>query len=646
MDRLKMHSVNKVDENIKKIAELFPNTLTEVIKGYRDDGTPIIEHAIDFDVLRQEMSDIIVEGPEERYQFTWPDKKKSILLANAPIAKTLRPCRKESVDFDTTENLYIEGDNLDALKLLQETYLGKVKMIYIDPPYNTGNDFVYEDDFAQSADEYLANSGQFDEDGNRLVQNTESNGRFHTDWLNMMYPRLKLAKDLLKDNGAIFISINDNEVENLKKICNEIFGASNFIAQFPWQSRLSVQNDTDISNNHEYVIAYAKKRRQENRRLKETNFSMWFKEDSFACLPLPLEQDNFENPDNDPRGPWKADPFDAPNIRPNLTYAIVNPNTGEEYWPPKGRCWRTEESTYLKLLADNRIIFGKSGESRPQLKVFYEEKKMFGSIDTTWWTGEKCGTTTQGTKELIQLFDGFTPFDKPKPVKLLKQILKLVSLPDNNDIILDFFSGSATTAHAVMQLNAEDGGNRKFIMVQLPEKTAENSEAYKAGYKNICEIGKERIRRAGKKILEEHPEAVGKLDIGFRVLKVDSTNMQDVYYRPDEYTQDLLSSLTDNIKPDRTPEDLLFQVMLDLGVLLSSRIEEIVIGGKKVFSVADGYLMACFDNDVTDEVVREIAKKQPYYAVFRDCGMANDSVATNFEQIFETYNPSTIRKVL
>lgn len=373
---------------------------------------------------------------------------------------------------------------------------------------------------------------------------------------------------------------------------------------------------------------------------------MWFKEDSFACLPLPLEQDNFENPDNDPRGPWKADPFDAPNIRPNLTYAIVNPNTGEEYWPPKGRYWRTEESTYLKLLADNRIIFGKSGESRPQLKVFYEEKKMFGSIDTTWWTGEKCGTTTQGTKELIQLFDGFTPFDKPKPVKLLKQILKLVSLPDNNDIILDFFSGSATTAHAVMQLNAEDGGNRKFIMVQLPEKTAEKSETYKAGYKNICEIGKERIRRAGKKILEEHPEAAGKLDTGFRVLKVDSTNMQDVYYRPDEYTQDLLSSLTDNIKPDRTPEDLLFQVMLDLGVLLSSKIEEMVIGGKKVFNVADGYLMACFDKDVTDEVVREIAKRQPYYAVFRDSGMASDSVATNFEQIFETYSPSTIRKVL
>lgn len=640
MDKLKMHSKEIVKDNISKIAQLFPNAVTESIVN----GKPV--PAIDFDVLRQELSDVVIDGPVERYQFSWPDKRNSILLANSPIAKTLRPCRKESIDFDNTKNLYIEGDNLDVLKLLQETYLGKIKLIYIDPPYNTGNDFVYDDDFAQNTGDYMANSGQFDEQGGRLVANLESNGRFHTDWLNMIFPRLKLCKSLLKDNGAIFISINDYEVNNLVKICNEIFGAENFIAQFPWQSRLSVQNDTDISNNHEYVIAYAKTRRQENRRLKESNADSWFKENSFACLPLPLDKENFSNPDNDPRGLWKADPFDAPNIRPNLTYAIKNPDTGEEYWPPKGRCWRTEESSYLRLLAENRIVFGKSGQSRPQLKVFYEEKKMFGSIDNTWWSGEKCGTTTQGTKEQIKLFDGFAPFDTPKPVKLLRQILKLVSLPKEDDIILDFFSGSATTAHAVMQLNAEDNGNRKFIMVQLPEETSENSQARNGGYETISEIGKERIRRAGKKIQEEAGITAQNLDIGFRVLKVDSTNMQDVYYNPSEYQQTLLSSLADNIKQDRSSEDLLFQVMLDLGILLSSKIEEKIIGGKKVFDVADGYLLACFDENVTSDTVIDIAKHKPYYSVFRDSSMGNDSVATNFEQIFATYSPTTVRKVL
>ena len=627
MDRLKMHSVNKVDENIKKIAELFPNTLTEVIKGYREDGTPIIEHAIDFDVLRQELSDFIVEGPEERYQFTWPDKKKSILLANAPIAKTLRPCREESVDFDTTENLYIEGDNLDALKLLQETYLGKVKMIYIDPPYNTGKDFIYEDDFAQDTDEYLANSGQFDEDGNRLVQNTESNGRFHTDWLNMMYPRLKLAKDLLTDDGAIFISIDDYENDNMRKICDEIYGRNNFVACIVWQRTYApISLKKFFSESHEYAYVYAK---------NKENFKM-------NLLPRSDKQNkDYKNPDNDPRGVWKVGNLTVGPPVEKQIYEIIGP-TGKRFMPPKGYCWRFTKEKFEAMRKDNRIWFGADGNNSPVPKLFLSEVQD-GVTPMTLWTFQEAGHNQESTRELRNLFENAV-FTNPKPLRYITRFLQIGM--NKSDIILDFFSGSATTAHAVMKLNAEDGGNRKFIMVQIPEPCDENTEAYKAGYKNICEIGKERIRRAGRKILEEHPEAAGKLDIGFRVLKVDSSNMQDVYYRPDEYTQDLLSSLTDNIKPDRTPEDLLFQVMLDLGVLLSSKIEEMVISGKKVFSVADGYLMACFDNDVTDEVVKEIAKKQPYYAVFRDSGMASDSVATNFEQIFETYSPSTIRKVL
>jgi adenine-specific DNA-methyltransferase len=642
MDRLKMHSLNKVDENIKKLAELFPNSLTEVIKGYREDGTSIIVHAIDFDVLRQELSDIIVEGPEERYQFTWPDKKKSILLANAPIAKTLRPYREESVDFDTTENLYIEGDNLDALKLLQETYLGKVKMIYIDPPYNTGNDFVYEDDFVQSADEYLENSGQFDEDGNRLVQNTESNGRFHTDWLNMMYPRLKLAKDLLSDDGVIFISIDDNEVENLKKICNEVFGEKNFLVNCIWISGRTAA--AHFTNSHEYIIGYAKninmlplfKYHGDDQLISDRTIKRPSAKNPISSIDFPAGID-FECED-------KVFPSQFGDKEPVIVEKgifecenkkLKYPVTLKAAWAMKDMIikWLNGEEVYdQKGQRIKRFFFKSNGVLQ------YEKEK--GTVHPNSVIDDI--TTKNGTNELVGLFEADV-FTFPKPTKLVQYFSSVLS---KEDIILDFFSGSATTAHAVMQLNAEDGGNRKFIMVQLPEPCDENSEAYKAGYKTIAEIGKERIRRAGKKILEEHPEAAGKLDIGFRVLKVDSSNMQDVYYRPDEYTQDLLFSLTDNIKPDRTPEDLLFQVMLDLGVLLSSKIEEMVIGGKKVFSVADGYLMACFDNDVTDEVVREIAKKQPYYAVFRDSGMASDSVATNFEQIFETYSPSTIRKVL
>lgn len=667
MDKLKMQTANKADENFKKLAAMFPNAVTETI----DENGEVVR-AIDKDVLMQEINTKVVDGNEERYQFTWPDKKKSVLLANAPINKTLRPCREESVDFDNTENLYIEGDNLEVLKLLQETYLGKIKMIYIDPPYNTGHDFVYEDDFSQGTGEYLANSGQFDEKGNRLVLNPESNGRFHTDWLNMLYPRLRLAKDLLSDDGVIFISIDDNEIDNLKKICNEIFGEINLVAEIPWQSRASIQNDTDFSVNHEYICVYAKKRRLENRRLKESNYTEWHSNDSFVCKPLPLDKSKFDNPDNDPRGLWKADPFDAPNVRPNLTYPVTNPNTGEEHLPPRGRCWRFLPAKFSSALADNRIVWTNNGLGRPQLKVFYEEKKEFGSVDNSWFSADRIGTSTNGTKELMKLFDGQVYFDTPKPTSLLLKLIDLANTKDN-DIILDFFSGSATTAHAVMQLNASDGGHRKFIMVQLPEATDEKSEAYKAGYKNICEIGKERIRRAGAQIIHNsqcimHNEKCSMtkcdnyelciknstLDAGFRVLKCDTSNMKNVYYSPSEFGSESLDDLISNIKEDRTPEDLLFQVMLDLGILLSSKISihnaECIIHNEKrnyrYFSVEDNFLIACFDRDITEEIITEIAKKKPDYFVMRDSSMASDSVGANFEQIFATYSPDTVRKVL
>ena len=662
MDKLRMQTANKADENFKKLAAMFPNAVTETIN---ENGEVV--RAIDKDVLMQEISCKVVDGNEERYQFTWPDKKKSVLLANAPINRTLRPVREDetvptgadsegkpycstgSVDFDTTENLYIEGDNLEVLKLLQETYLGKIKMIYIDPPYNTGNDFVYEDDFAQGASEYLAISGQFDEKGNRLVPNPESNGRFHTDWLNMLYPRLRLAKDLLSDDGVIFVSIDDNEVDNLKKVCSEIFGEINLVAEIPWQSRASVQNDTDFSVNHEYICVYAKKRRLENRRLKESNYTEWHSNNSFVCKPLPLDKSKFDNPDNDPRGLWKADPFDAPNVRPNLTYPVTNPNTGEEHLPPRGRHWRFLPEKFSSALADNRIVWTNNGLGRPQLKVFYEEKKEFGSVDNSWFSADRIGTSTNGTKELMRLFDGQVFFDTPKPTSLLLKLIDLANTKDN-DIILDFFSGSATTAHAVMQLNAEDGGHRKFIMVQLPEKCDEKSEAYKAGYKTICEIGKERIRRAGAKIKDEAGLAAQNLDTGFRVLKCDTSNMKDVYYNPAEYEVNMFSRLEDNIKEDRTPEDLLFQVMLDLGILLSSKIQvrsvEVGMRSYSYFDVEDGYLIACFDKNIDEEVITTIAKQKPYYFVMRDSSMASDSVATNFDQIFATYSPDTVRKVL
>ena len=641
MDKLKMHTPNKADENFKKLASLFPNAVTETI-----DENGVVVRAIDKDVLMQEISTTVVDGKEERYQFTWPDKKKSVLLANAPISKTLRPCPAESVGKDGTpggfdsENLYIEGDNLEVLKLLQETYLGQVKMIYIDPPYNTGNDFVYEDDFAQNTEEYLANSGQYDEEGNRLVANTESNGRFHTDWLNMIYPRLKLAKDLLKDDGVVFISIDDNEVAQLHKLCDEVFGESNFAGQFPWRKR-TAKSDVPfgISQDYEWILCYARSRA------------------FVACVEGGTRK--YYETDDLPGKPWRIHDLTkqtSASERPNSFFTIVNPKTGEEYPANPNRTWAVTKETFEMYYAQNRIVFPGDYDflniSKPALRYFQADDMAkagdkFGFIPVSTNLPDIVGMTQDGTKEIVTLFEGKI-FGFPKPVELLKHFIKVSTIASKKqeDIILDFFSGSATTAHAVMQLNAEDGGNRKFIMVQLPEKTDEKSEAYKAGYQNICEIGKERIRRAGAKIKEENPMTTMDLDVGFRVLKCDSTNMKNVYYHPDEYEPSMFDSLADNIKEDRTPEDLLFQVMLDLGVLLSSKIEQAEIAGKKVFNVADNFLIACFDENVTDETITAIAKQKPYYFVMRDSSLASDSVATNFDQIFATYSPDTVRKVL
>ena len=632
MDKLKMHSVNKVDDNIKKIGGLFPNCVTE-----RKNEKGEVEYAIDFDMLKQELSAVVVEGNEERYQFTWPDKKKSILLANAPIAKTLRPCREESVDFDNTENLYIEGDNLDVLKLLQETYLGKIKMIYIDPPYNTGNDFVYNDDFAESADEYLANSGQFDEEGNRLVQNTESNGRFHTDWLNMIYTRIKLAKDLLTDEGVIFISLDDSEIYNCKKICDEVFGAGNFICNFIRKNKAGSGHDSGkLAIEFDYIMCYAKNLYADNINQEPVDIENDIKyklEDEYL-----QSRGKYYLRDLDYKGTY-SEKMDYPITTPDGTIIY----SGGEFGKPN--TWRWSKEKFEWGVKNDYIVFKKSQD---KWKVYI---KQYQFVDNT---GANYVRTIpyralieflngQGTTDFNEIMET-NAFSYPKSVGLLQHLLKIASQKDS--IILDFFSGSATTAHAVMQLNAEDGGNRKFIMVQLPEETDEKSEAYKAGYKNICEIGKERIRRASAKIKEESPLTTADLDTGFRVLKLDSSNMKKVYYNPDDYELSMFESLADNIKSDRTPEDLLFQVMLDLGVLLSSKIEESNIGGKKVFNVADGFLYACFDENVTEDVITEIAKKTPYYFVMRDSSMANDSVATNFEQIFATYSPDTVRKVL
>ena len=635
METLKMHSLDGVQRNIELIGKLFPNAITEVKRNGK------VEHAIDFDVLRQELSDSIVEGREERYQFTWPDKKKAMLAANAPITATLRPVVADSVGKNGTpggfdsENLYIEGDNLEVLKLLQETYLGKVKMIYIDPPYNTGNDFVYNDEFGMRSEEWDAASGNYDDEGNQIVGklelNTESNGRFHTDWLNMIYPRLKIAKDLLADDGSIFVTLDEHEIGNCRKILDEVFGESSFIATVVWENFYGRSNAAAISPAHNYILIYSKagENWKNVRRL------------------LPRDEktvSKYKNPDNDPRGDWRLGPIFASGERhEGLMYTITTPS-GRKVSPPKGSHWRMLEKDFWKMYEDGRILFGMDGNGAPAVKLYLQDVQD-GMVPRSIWSCSEVGHTQDAKREIQALFPDEVPFDTPKPTKLIKQIAYISCA--ENDIILDFFSGSATTAHAVMKLNAEDGGHRKFIMVQLPEKTDEKSEAYKAGYKNICEIGKERIRRAGRKIKEDAGlTAPADLDIGFRCLRLDSSNMENVYYTPEETQQQDMFSLVDNVKPDRTPEDLLFQVMLDLGVLLSSPIEVKEIAGKKVFNVADGFLLACFDHDVTEETVKAIAQMKPYYAVFRDSSMANDSVATNFDQIFETYSPKTVRKVL
>ena len=669
MNKLRMQTANKADENFRKLAAMFPNAVTETIN---ENGEVV--RAIDKDVLMQEISCTVVDGNEERYQFTWPDKKKSVLLANAPINKTLRPCREESVDFDTTENLYIEGDNLEVLKLLQETYLGKIKMIYIDPPYNTGNDFVYEDDFAQSTDEYLANSGQFDEDGNRMVQNTESNGRFHTDWLNMIYPRLKLAKDLLSDDGVIFISIDDNESSNIKKICDEIFGVSNYINQIAWVSNITGRqiSGTGAAKTWESVFVYCKNAQSFYSLTVDITFAKEKMPDSYKGFNKDIRKDGY--------GPFAiGDTLYNHNrkfneeTRPNLVFSIFyNPDTEEiitgnigevkegfiELLPHKNgdgihkyHAWRWSKPKIAKE-SYNLIVL-------PTSNGGYEIYTRIRDFNTTLLK-DIVTNISNGDSEVQKLFGGKKYFEYPKSVDLISTFISSIS--DKSAIILDFFSGSATTAHAVMQLNAEDGGHRKFIMVQLPEATDEKSEAYKAGYKTICEIGKERIRRAGQKIRNEQlgirnegnnsslltPNS--SLDIGFRVLKCDTSNMKDVYYNPAEYEASLFSSLEDNIKEDRTPEDLLFQVMLDLGILLSSKIqvrsEKVGMRSYSYFDVEDGYLIACFDKNIDEEVITAIAKQKPYYFVMRDSSMANDSVATNFDQIFATYSPDTVRKVL
>ncbi len=688
MDKLKMHSPNLTQENIRKIMELFPNCVTEI----RDEGgrgkdeeradsafspqPSSLRYAVDFDQLRQELSDSIVEGPQERYHLDWPGKREALLTANAPIAKTLRPCREESVDFDTTKNLFIEGDNLDALKLLQETYLGKVKMIYIDPPYNTGNDFIYDDDFAESTDEFLKRSNQKDEEGNRLVANTESNGRFHSDWLSMMYPRLKLARNLLVEDGAIFISIDDGEVHNLRKVADEIFGESNFVGNVIWEKKFAPQNDAKwLSDNHDHILVYAKDKQ------------------TWRPYKLPRTEENnsrFSNPDNDPRGIWASSDMTVRTYSPSTDYPIITPS-GKEINPTRGRCWAISKEKFEDLVKDNRVWFGKNGDNVPRYKSFLTEVDN-GIVPLTIWRHAEVGHNQEARQETKNLFDNRPYFDSPKPTRLLKRIATIST--KNSDLILDFFSGSATTAHAVMQLNAEDGGNRKFIMVQLPETCDEKSEAFKAGYKTIAEIGKERIRRAGARIKAEmekkgeggrmkdekddssafipHPSS---LDIGFRVLKLDTSNMADVFYKPDAFNQTELFDAVDNIKPDRTPEDLLFQVLLDWGVDLTLPISKKIVRVNKdesgrlkdeaqlsenssfsshpsaftdfeVFFVAENSLVACFDTEMTEAFVRELAGFKPLRVVFRDNGFESDAVKINAEQIFRQLSPETEVKAI
>ncbi|NHZ45186.1 site-specific DNA-methyltransferase [Desulfovibrio sp. XJ01] len=617
MEKMKMHSPNLTQENIARIREMFPACVTE---AQGEDGK--LRLAVDFDQLRQELSESIMEGPQERYHLNWPGKREALLTANAPIAKTLRPCREESVDFDTTKNLFIEGDNLEALKLLQETYLGKVKMIYIDPPYNTGNDFIYEDDFAENAEEFLKRSNQKDEEGNRLVTNSESNGRFHSDWLSMIYARLKLARNLLADDGVIFISIDDGEVGNLRKLADQIFGETNFIANLIWQKKYTRANDAKwFSDNHDHILCYGKDKQGMTLNMLPRN------EDQLAA---------YSNPDNHPKGIWKATPLHAKSGTNTSEYTF---NNGITWKPPIGTYRRFNDESMKRMDENNEIWFGADGTQTPSRKSFLCDVKE-GVTPVTLWPYDEVGHNHEANNELKTLGIGGL-FNNPKPTRLLKRALILATNP--GDLVLDFFAGSSTTADAVMQLNAEDGGNRKFIMVQLPEPCDEKSEAFKAGYKTIAEISKERIRRAGKKILEGECHEGWNKDIGFRVLKIDSSNMADVYYTPDAIEQGQLKIFTDNIKSDRKPEDLLFQVLQDWGVDLSLPIRKETIQGKTIFFVNQPPydLVACFDTGVNENLVKELARFEPLRVVFRDTGFVSDAVKINVEQIFKQMSPGT-----
>ena len=629
MRKPKFETPDLTSENIEKIAALFPNCITEMLD--EEHSTPekkVYKRAVNFEMLKQMLSPDVVDG-DEAYEFTWVGKKAAIVEANKPIRKTLRPCVAESKDWDATENLYIEGDNLEVLKLLQESYLGKVKMIYIDPPYNTGNDFIYADDFKMESEEWKVESGEWSEEGDRLFKNTDTNGRFHSDWCSMIYSRLMLARNLLTDDGVIFISISDAEVDNLKKICDEVMGAKNYLGDIIWNSTKSVTNTALISVSHTYNLVY----------FRNIEYFVNHRNE----FRLPEKGEGFSNPDNDPRGEWKADPFQVGGWRPNQQYDIVNPKTGVVYKPNPGCSWKNDYVNFQRLLKDNRIVFGSTGEAGPQRKRFIWEAQERGMVAKTIW--DDVETTTNGTQLLKKLFGQAGIFDNPKPVEFVKKLLQLGT--HETAIVLDFFSGSATTAHAVMQLNAEDGGHRKFIMVQLPEKCDEKSEAYKAGYKNICEIGKERIRRAGEKILKEQlannnstlNSPNSKLDIGFRVLKLDSTNMKDVYYAPCDYDQGFLPQMESNIKDDRTDLDLLFGCLIDWGLPLSLPYKSEQLGGCTVHTYNDGDLIACFDANIPESVVKEIAKRKPLRAVFRDSGFASSPEKINMFEIFKLYMP-------
>ena len=617
-----MESIDRTAQNIDRIGALFPNCITE-----KKDADGKLKRAINFDLLRQMLSGDVIGGGEEAYEFTWVGKKAAIVEANKPIRKTLRPCKEESVNWDSTENLYIEGDNLEVLKLLQESYLGKVKMIYIDPPYNTGNDFIYRDDFKQSAIDYEQDSGVYDEDGNRMFKNTDTNGRFHSDWCSMIYPRLMLARNLLTDDGIIFISIDDNEQENLKKCCSEVFGGQNFVAQLVWERAFSPKNDARfISNSHDYVLMYAK---------DITRFVI-------GRLPRTEEANaRYSNPDNDPRGVWMSSDISVKTYNAECDYPITAPS-GRVIEPPAGRCWSLSKKAFLERLQDNRIWFGPDGNGVPRIKRFLTDLKHDGMAPTSIMFFKDVGHSQEGAQEVSKLLDGGF-FSGPKPQRLIQRLLTLANLKEDS-IVLDFFSGSASTAHAVMNKNAEDGGHRKFIMVQLPESCDEKSEAYKAGYKNICEIGKERIRRAAKKIIEEHPDA--KFDGGFRVLKLDGTNMKDVYYAPADYQQNFLDRLESNIKEDRTDLDLLFGCLLEWGLSLSLPYQSENIDSCTVHNYNDGDLIACFDENIPDSVIKTIAKRQPLRAVFRDSSFAGSPAKINVTQIFKELAPDTSVKVL